>query len=278
MKDLPQFIVYQPNAKEFHICLEAGSIYYCWWAYYPPTQDNRFARKVTRLRDISPKDIARKQVYDRGTYTVNKGDDKVTAEKKLKEGVKAKSFSFILEGKKLKGRYIIRKTSAGTVIQKFKDKFVVEEDVFGGDLSRTINLMVPGYDPKKVRLNYVKEKNDPTRGKKAKLPEPELIITDEEEITADKKIGRTSYHFRFYKSDHAPDLCLIANTNHEVLILEKTNNKWKLLKAARGAILKREKEFIEHATALQKLLWPAFNAYELYQPVQIKRIISPLKK
>ena len=253
MKDLPQFIVYQPNAKEFHICLEAGNIYYCWWSFYPPTQDNRFARKVTRLRDISPKNIPGKQVYDRGTYTVNKGDDKVTAEKKLKAGIKSKSFSFILDGKKLKGRYIIRKTSAGTLIQKFKDKFVVEEDVFGGDLSRTINLMVPGYDPKKVKQNYTKEKKDPPPRKKEKPPEPELIITEEEEITADKKFGKSLYHFTFYKSDDAPDLCLITNTTHEVLVLEKTNKGWKLLKTVRGAVLKREKEFIEHATALQKL-------------------------
>lgn len=253
MKELSQFIVYQPNAKEFHICLEAGSIYYCWWSYYPPTQDNRFARKVTRLRDISPKDIPGKQVYDRGTYTVNKGDDKVTAEKKLKKGIKAKSFSFILDGKKLKGRYIIRKTSAGTVIQKFKDKFVVEEDVFGGDLSRTINLMVPGYDPKKVKLSYTPKKKPARPGKKAKEPETEVPVIEEEEITPDKKIGKIFYHFSFYKSDDAPDLCLITNTTHEVLVLEKNNNGWKLLKAMRGAVLKREKEFIAHAAALQEL-------------------------
>lgn len=250
MKDLPQFIVYQPNAKEFHICLEAGSIYYCWWSYYPPSQDNRFARKVTRLRDISPKDIPRKQVYDRGAYTVNKGDDKGSAEKKLKESIKNKSFSFILDGKKLKGRFIIKKTSGGTVIQKFKDKFVMEEDVFSGDLSRTISLMVPGYDPQKVKLNAPKEKKSKLPVRKAKLPEPEITI-EEEEITADKKIGKTFYHFTFYRSDDAPDLCLVTNSRHEVLALEQTGNGWQLLKAAGGAILKKEKELIEHAAALR---------------------------
>lgn len=253
MKELPQFIIYQPNTKEFHICLEAGSTYYCWWSYYPPSQDNRFARKVTRLRDISPKDIPRKQVYDRGTYTVNKGDEKGDAEKKLKESIKNKSFSFILDGKKLKGRFIIKKTSGGTVIQKFKDKFVIEEDVFGGDLSRTISLMVPGYDPKKVKLYSAKDRKGPSPAKKAKLPEPEIIVTEEEEITADQQIGKTIYHFTFYRSDDAPDLCLITNAKHEVLVLEKNRNKWMLLKAATGAILKKEKELIEHATALQEL-------------------------
>ncbi len=250
MKDLPRFIVYQPNAKEFHICLEAGSIYYCWWSYYPPSQDNRFTRRVTRLRDISPKDIPRKQVYDRGTYMMNKGDEKESAVKKLKEGIKNKSFSFILDGKKLKGRFIIRKTSGGTVIQKFKDKFVTEEDVFSGDLSRTISLMVPGYDPKKVKLEAPKEKKGSPPAKKTKLPEPEVITEDE--ITADKQIGKTIYHFAFYRSDDAPDLCLITNAKHEVLVLEKTRDKWMLLKAASGAVLKKEKALAEHATALEK--------------------------
>ncbi|WP_114791335.1 hypothetical protein U0035_00335 [Niabella yanshanensis] len=252
MKDLPQFKVYQPNSKEFHICLEAGSIYYCWWSYYPPSQDNRFARKVTRLRDISPKDIPRKQVYDQGTYTVNKGDNKGSAEKKLKNGIKNRSFSFILDGKKLKGRFIIKKTPGGTVIQKFKDKFVEEEDVFGGDLSRTISLMVPDYDPKKVKLNSTKEKKSSPRAEKVKLPEPEITIAEEEDITADKKIGKTSYHFTFYRSEDAPDLCLITNAKHEVLVLEQTRDTWKVLKAAGGVVLKKEKELIKHAAALQE--------------------------
>ncbi len=39
--DLPEFVVYQPNPKEFHICLEVGSVYYCWWSNYPPTRDIR---------------------------------------------------------------------------------------------------------------------------------------------------------------------------------------------------------------------------------------------
>lgn len=254
MKNQAQFIVYQPNSREFHICLEAGNIYYCWWSYYPPTQDNRFTRKITRLRDIAPKDIPRRQVYDRGTYTVNKGDDKAVAEKKLKEGIKNKSFSFILDGKKLKGRFIIKKTSGGTVIQKFKDKFVLEEDVLGGDLSRTISLMVPGYDPKKVKLKFADKKKSTPKSKRDLLPATEIFVEeekeDEDDITADKKIGNTSYHFTFYKADDAPDLCLITNSRHEVLVLERSKNEWKLLKTPRGSVLRNEKEFVQHAKAL----------------------------
>lgn len=255
MKDLSQFIVYQPNAKEFHICLEAGKTYYCWWSYYPPTQDNRFARRINRLRDIAPKEIPKKQIYDKGTYTVNKGDDKVTTEAKLKNGIKKKSFSFILNGKKLKGRFIIKKTSGGTLIQKFKDRFAAEEDVLGGDLSRTISLMVPGYDPKKVKLNKLSErKTEQPTPKATPLPINEPAP---EEISADTTIGNTSYHFDFYRCDDAPDLCLITNAKQEILVLKKIAGKWQLLKGAGAAALKKEKEMIQHARALEQQLQDA---------------------
>lgn len=253
MKDLPQFIVYQPNKKEFHICFEVGNTYYSWWSYYPPTQDNRFARKVTRLRDITPQSIPSKQVYDKGTYTINKGDDKATAEKKLKAGIKEKSFSFILNGKQLKGRFIIKQTSGGTVIQKFKDQFVVEEDVLGGDLSRTIRLMVPNYDETKVKLNYPRESKYSNRPGK-KLPgNPVIEEAAMEEISADKKIGNTLYHFVFYNSETAPDICIVVNTKNEVAVLQKSAGNWKLLKAATGNLLRKEKEMIEHAKTLYEL-------------------------
>ncbi|MCH5597515.1 hypothetical protein [Niabella ginsengisoli] len=156
--DLPQFLVYQPDPKIFHICLEVGNTYYVWWSNYPPSQDNRFARKIARLKAIIPEKIPLKQIYDKGSYTVNKADDKAAVEKKVKEGLKKKSFSFILNGKLLKGRFIIKQTSGGTMLQKFKDKFAKEEDIFGTDLSRTIGLMVPNYDPKSIKLNYPKKR------------------------------------------------------------------------------------------------------------------------
>lgn len=83
-----------------------------------------------------------------------KGDQKAAIEKKVKEGINQKSFSFILNGKILMGRFIIKQTSGGTMIRKFKDKFAVEKDIFIEDLSKTIKLMVPDYDPNSVKLNY----------------------------------------------------------------------------------------------------------------------------
>ncbi|ANH80160.1 hypothetical protein A8C56_03410 [Niabella ginsenosidivorans] len=247
-KDQAQFIVYQPNPKEFCICLEAGTVYYIWSGNYPPTQDNRFARKVTRLKAIIPKQIP--NIYDKGTYTVNKDDDKADTEKKLKEGVKKKSFSFILNGKRLKGRFIIKQTSAGTVLQKFKDKYAKEEDVLGRDLTRTISLMVPDYDPDSVKLHAPKR-----TGVRLK-PEKEKVTKDTEEqpaeeITADKEIGNTEYHFAFYSSDNEPDLCVISNARNEVLVLQKNKDRWQLLKALKGSALKKEKELVKYAQALR---------------------------
>ncbi|MBO9594646.1 MAG: hypothetical protein J7599_17210 [Niabella sp.] len=253
-KDLPSFIVYQPNKKEFYICLEAGSIYYIWRSNYPPTRDNRFARKITRLKGIMPKEIPGKQVYDKGTYTVNKGDDKSAAEKKIRQGVRQRSCSFILNGKKLKGRFIIKQTSAGTLLQKFKDRYAAEEDVLGADLSRTIRLMVPGYDPRSIKLPGTEKRKQPAESNKhtaSRLPGP-----PEEPPTADKTIGRTTYHFAFYHSDTGPDCCLITNNRNEVLVLQKDNQQWHLLKAARGSILKNKQTLEQHARALSQLRKP----------------------
>lgn len=248
-KVLPEFVVYQPNPKEFHICLEVGSVYYCWRSNYPPTRDNRFARKVERLKAIIPKKIPPKQVYDKGTYTVNKGVDKAAVEKKVKEGIKQKSFSFILNGKMLKGRFIIKKASGGTVIQKFKDKFAVEEDIFSEDLSRSIKLMVPDYDPNLVKLSYPKKQKGVAKLKPEKIIEDIEEETAEEE-TADKKIGNTKYHFAFYSSDTWPELCVVSNSKNEVLVLQKHGKRWQLLQPAKGAVLKRGKELAAHAEAL----------------------------
>ncbi len=250
--DQPVFIIYQPDPKVFHICLEVGSTYYCWWSNYPPTQDNRFGRKITRLKAISRPDIPQKQVYDKGTYTVNKGDDRAATEKKIKAGVKQRSFSFILNGKMLKGRFIIKQTPGGTILQKFKDKFAIEEDIFSQDLSRTIDLMVPVFDPEAIKLNYPKSRRIPGKSKREKS----FWETEEEpaeEITADKKIGNTEYHFAFYTSDDGSELCVVSNTRNEVLVLEKDGKNWQLLNPIKGAVLRKGKELAEHAKALYQL-------------------------
>lgn len=246
--DLPKFIVYQPDPKIFHICLEVGDIYYVWWSNYPPTQDNRFARKIKRLKAILPAKVPAKQIYDQGTYTVNKGDDKAAVEKKVKQGVKEKSISFILSGKRLKGRFIIKQTTGGTVLQKFKDRFAAEENIFSEDLSRSISLMVPDYDPRKVKLSYPgKGKQQPKSKQIDLIPEMEA---EPEAITNEKKIGKTTFRFELYRSDNGPDLYVISNNKDEALVLQKDGDDWKLLKPVKGVALNNVRQLAAHAKAL----------------------------
>lgn len=205
-------------------------------------------RKVKRLKAIVPVKIPSGQIYDQGTYSINKGDDKTTVEKKLKDAVKSRSFSFILNGNILKGRFIIKQVSGGMVIQKFKDQYASEEDIFGGDLSRTIRLMVPDYDPNAVQLAHLKP-SKATR-KPAKKIEAPVVEEEPEVITADLHTGKSTYHFDWYQSETGPDLCIISSEKNEVLVLRNNNGKWTVIKGLRPVTPKVSRALIHHATLL----------------------------
>lgn len=242
-KDLPLFVIYQPNEKEFHICLEVKGKFFCWCSYYPPTLDVRFAREVSRIKDMPAKSLPRKRIFDEGTYTGTKADTKEEAEQKIADGVKDKSVAFILNGKKLKGRFAIKQGKGGAVLQKFKDKYAQEEDVLGGDLARTISTMIPEYDERKIKLSPPRKANK----KKAEEPEEEPA---EEEITADKQIGNTEYHFAFYTSADEPDICLVTSANAEVLVFKRDGDEWVMQTPVKGAASKKKKEFEEYCKVL----------------------------
>lgn len=240
---LPRFIIYQQNEKDFHICFEVGKKFLRWCSYYAPTMDVRFPREVTRISDIAVSKLPKKPVFDQGTYTVNKKDTKEQAEQKVAKGADEKSFAFILDGKKLHGRFSIKHSRGKTVIQKYKDKYAEEEDVLSGDLARTIKTMMPGYNASKVKL--------PPKQKTTKAPEPVIEEEEpEEEITADKKIGNTAYHFTFYSSEEEGDLCLVTNEAGEALVLKYDSGEWAMLSPVSKTALKKEEEFINHAAAL----------------------------
>lgn len=244
---LPRFIVYQPNPKEFHICLEVGNKFFCWASNYAPSLDIRFPREVKRIKDIPAGKIPTKNIFDKGTYAVTRTDTKATAEKKLAEGIDKKSFAFILEGKKLQGRFSFKQTSAGTVIQKYKDKYAAEEDILSGDLSRTISTMIPDYDAKKIKLNTPQKRNISQKQQEEELAE---VL---EEITPDKTLGNTQYHFAFYTAEGEADMCLITAANGKVIMLQKSGNSWELLHPIDKPALKLQTQLIEHARALSEL-------------------------
>ena len=240
--ELPRFVIYQPNEKEYHICLEADGKYLRWCSTYAPTLDVAFPRQVTRIEDMPLKSRPKKKIYDEGTYSIPKAKTKAEIEEKLLDSIKNKSLSFSLNGKILKGRFSIKQSRGTTVIQKYKDKYAKDEDVLSGDLIRTINEMVPNYDESKVDLNAVHK----TKGRKIQKEEDEPV----EEITADKTIGGIEYHFAFYASDDEPEICLITSSTGAVLVLKKEDDGWSLLPPMSKVVLKKEEVFTEHAKAL----------------------------
>lgn len=242
-KELPRYVIYQPNQQEFHICLEAKGKYLRWTSNYAPSMDVRFPRAVKRIGDIKTGDLPKKNIFDQGTYTGTRSDTRADAEKKLLAGTLQKNFAFLPEGKKLQGRFAFKRVQGGMVIQKFRDKYATEEDVLSGDLSRTIRTMIPDYDESKVVFERPQRK-----ARQKPLPEPEAEMA--EEIRADKRIGKTSYHFSFYTSGDDDQICLVTNGEGEVLVLRKQKKVWRMLAPASKAVVKQEAVFAAHAAAL----------------------------
>jgi len=240
-KDLPRFVIYQPNKKEFHLCFESGGEYLRWCSYYPPTMDVRFSREVQQIDSIPIKKLPKKPVYDAGTYVVSRTDDRQSAEDKFKDGIGKKIVAFILDGKKLKGRFALKKYGSGKVLQKYKDKYAAEEDITLNDLSRSIRNMVPNYDERKVKLTQTR------KTRKAQRQEAKPVI---EKPTADKKIDHVDYHFAFYSSKKEPDICLITDQSGAAVVLKHENSKCILLKSITHISSKKKKDILEHAEIL----------------------------
>ena len=243
----PRYIIYKVDEKEFHICLEAKGKFLRWRSNYVPSMDIRFPREVSKIKDIPTGKVPGKNIFDRGTYTTNRKDTKTVVEQKVTAGIKESTFAVILDGNKLKGRFAFKKVQGTTIIQKYKDKYAVEEDVYEGDLLRTINLMVPDYDESKV---YPER---PKKRKKQQQPETEETIAIEEEITANKTIGNAAYYFAFYKSEDEPDICLVTNDAGEAAVFQRHGKNWRLLKPIKHTALRHQEEFIAHIKTLFSL-------------------------
>jgi hypothetical protein len=262
IKSLPRFVIYQANLKEFHICFEVKGELIRWSSKYAPTLDVRFPRKVKKIDNVAVDKIPIKQLFDEGTYMVNKTDTKESAEQKFTAGINEKTFAFILNGKKLKGRFSFKRVVGGTVIQKYKDQYAVEQDVLSDDLVRTISLMIPDYDEKKVTIQTkakssrqiaVKEESKlKTPGtdkiRKAQKDQKKPVI---EKLTANKNIENIDYHFTFYNSYKKPDICLVTDAAGKCQILRKEGTNWFLLESIVTS-RKIEEAFIKHTEALYR--------------------------
>lgn len=243
IKKLPEFIVYQQSRKEFHICFRVNDRFIRWCSYYAPALDPRFPREMTRIKDIAVKKLPAKPVFDKGSYTVSRTDNREEAMQKMLAGAGEKSFAFILEGKKLKGRFLLKNNSRNTLLQKYKDKYATEEDVLATDLTRTVQTMLPDYDPRKIKLPQHKKTS------RAAVQEQELQELPPETITADKKIGSSMYHFKFYTSDDDSVICIAASSKG-VVALQLSGRKWRVMTAAKRPAAQEEQAFAAHAAAL----------------------------
>lgn len=206
--------------------------------------DVRVPRQVKRISDAPATKAGIKHIYDQGFYSINKKDSRGETERKVRSAIMENSFSFILNGNALQGRFAIKRMTGGFVIQKFKDKYATEEDVLSADLTRTISTMIPDYDESNVTLERPKKR---TRRAPKPLTEPEEIP-----ITADTVIGRTTYHFAFYSADGEPEICLITSVAGRVLVLAKVKNKWVPLSSMKA--ISDLSPFIEHASDLKSIL------------------------
>lgn len=114
------FVIQEHHARRLHfdLRLEAGGVLKSWAVPKEPSNDSTVKRLAIHVEDhpYSYKDFAGTipfgygkgtvRIWDKGTYTV-KGQDAKTSEKEIRAGIKKGAFHFTLEGKKLKGEFLL---------------------------------------------------------------------------------------------------------------------------------------------------------------------------
>ncbi len=114
------FVIQEHHARRLHfdLRLEADGVLKSWAVPKEPTNDPTVKRLAIHVEDhpYSYKDFegtipfgygkGTVRIWDKGTYTV-KGQDVKLTEKSIKDGIKKGAFHFTLEGKKLKGEFLL---------------------------------------------------------------------------------------------------------------------------------------------------------------------------
>lgn len=204
--------------------------------------DIRFPRPIERLQRHITGNYPEKSIIDEGNYFITQKDDQSSAERKLLQGMKEHAFSFSLMGEKLKGRFSIKETKTGVVLQKLKDKHAFEEDVLSADLSRTVANMIPGFSVADFLLH---------RARKPKTQrDKQNPLTPNDPVTADKKIGNNNYHFEFYRSSSDGKICLVSNSKNDALVLLEQPSGWEILSPIGKLNAKLKKIIREHTQIL----------------------------
>lgn len=142
------FVVQKHDASQLHydFRLEAGGVLKSWAVPKGPSLNPK-QKRLAMMTEDHPLDYADFEgeipegeygagkviVWDTGTYHAVDTEDKKKTEKVVKKGLKEGDFSFVLDGKKLKGEFALvkmkgRGKNAWLLIKK-KDKHVSKKDI-----------------------------------------------------------------------------------------------------------------------------------------------------
>lgn len=142
-----RFVIHRHKASHLHydLRLEMDGVLKSWAVPKGPSLNPKDKRLAMMVEDhpFSYKDFEGiipegnygagiVEIWDEGTVTDINGSDIRTAEKMLKAGLKKGDLKFVLNGKKLKGEFVLvkMKTSEDNawLLIKHKDKYAVDED------------------------------------------------------------------------------------------------------------------------------------------------------
>ena len=276
--DLPHFLVLHTADELFLLCFEINGAFQCWASTHPPSMDVRFKRSIRKAANqpMSAMDKPRKGMkeWDSGTYAVGKHKTKKDNEKAFLEGLSENKLSFLLNGNRVKGRFIIHysETANALLLYKKKDKFQQEEDPLETELKRSMNKWVPKYDPDKVRPGVEKKENKPlaqreegraaTHKKKAASPSRRKPSAGKEKERqpmpasplkklSDGKftyvIKAKEYEFSLYKALESKDedlVCLVAGKDTDIFVMRPSKkNRWEVITSVGIAIARNEDAF-----------------------------------
>jgi bifunctional non-homologous end joining protein LigD len=140
------FVVQRHKASRLHydFRLEMGGVLKSWAVPKGPSlnpKDKRLAMMVEDhpysykdFKGVIPEGYGAGivEIWDSGTYTDIEHSDRQTAEKKLKAAFKSGDFKFSLQGKKLKGEFVLVKIKSDEdnvwLLIKHKDKYAVSTE------------------------------------------------------------------------------------------------------------------------------------------------------
>lgn len=277
--DLPRFVVQHTNDDLFNFCVEINGAFQCYKSPYPPPMDTRFKRKIRKSTN-QPLSVFEKsrndlKIWDKGTWSIAKHKTKKDIEKAFIDGLSKNKLSFLLDGGRLQGRFIIHYDDNISALQlyKHKDKFAKEEDPLEMELRRSMNKWVPKFDPNKIEVPKPEKTSAPPPAEKKKptvkgpAKKTAVVLKKKTTTPTPKKqkeeppgtVNRTGiatfttiirskqYDFALYTSldEKSKDIiCLITPPNDAPFIMQPASKAhWEIISSVSFDVARNEKLF-----------------------------------